>query len=317
MIFNAKSIRIEGMKHFRIILTFFTFVALSTPINSSMAEENTIGQKFGDEIVNLDDLYVRPTYENLSKLYWALNALDLNKDEHVDSYMQINECGIYRDYKFNEFEWRHVRTSARGIIAKEKDDFPVRFRIMRPMKLTDYDFEKKGFQVHSDFDTELSRRFSVIAGDVRDEICGIKGVIKDYPRGILVELNRPFELNFVPVDEELAQLYIKETMEKFTERAPKYQTQSNVYNTRNAFLEIRVKLFAHQGIVKNGDYDGYLGNVIGAIEGYKIYADRGREKLLYSEEMIRRNDNDENAAKNLEDQYKDFLKKREEIKIED
>jgi hypothetical protein len=307
------------MKHFKLVLIALSFALLfisSHAMAQYKDKDATDIQKFGEEIVKLDDLYVRPTFENLSKLYWALNALDLNTDSHVDDYMRINECGIYRDYKFNEFEWRHVRSSARGIIAKEKDDFPVRFRIMRPMKLTDYDFEKKGFQVHKKFDTELSRRFSVIAGDIRDEICGTPGVIKDYPRGLLVELNRPFELNFIPVDEELAQLYIKETMEKFTQRDTKSQTQANVYNSRDAFLEIRVTIFAHQGIVRNGDYEGYLTNVIGAIEGFKIYADRGRKKLLYSEEMIRRNDDDEAVSKNLEDQYKEFLKKRETIKVE-
>jgi hypothetical protein len=32
--------------------------------------------------------------------------------------------------------------------------------------------------------------------------------------------------------------------------------------------------------------------------------------------MIRRNDDDEAVSKNLEDQYKEFLKKRETIKVE-
>jgi hypothetical protein len=80
------------MKHFKLVLIALSFALLfisSHAMAQYKDKDATDIQKFGEEIVKLDDLYVRPTFENLSKLYWALNALDLNTDSHVDDYMRI------------------------------------------------------------------------------------------------------------------------------------------------------------------------------------------------------------------------------------
>jgi Fe-S cluster biosynthesis and repair protein YggX len=78
------------MKHFKLVLIALSFALLfisSHAMAQYKDKDATDIQKFGEEIVKLDDLYVRPTFENLSKLYWELmnvvstviiNSMNLN-----------------------------------------------------------------------------------------------------------------------------------------------------------------------------------------------------------------------------------------------
>lgn len=181
--------------------------------------------------------YQKATMQNFSKLYWALGMMDPDIDEHIDNYMAINECDIYKDYKFNEFEWKTIRDSARKMLMKEMPLFPTRYGIMQEIKLTDYDIKRGGFYINKKHDIESSRRFEVHAADTYDKICGFKRIIPHYPKGIILELNRPLEVKFIPVHETVARAYIEDTLEEFRNIKEKNQTQENLHEL---FFEHRV-----------------------------------------------------------------------------
>jgi len=257
--------------------------------------------------------YREPNMENFSKLYWALGMMDLSNDEMVDNYMAINECDIYKDYKFNEFEWKNIRNSARELLKKETPTFPTRFSFMQEIRLTDYDIEKGGFHIHENYDVENSRRFEVSAASKTEEICGFRSDIPHYPRGIVVELSRPFELDFFPVNRKLAEAYIEEKMEDFRNLKPKFQTQQNLYEARTAYMEINVKLFSFTGFTRSSQYAN-LASTVGVLESAKIYADRDKEVLLYAKTYGQREKSD-TIDPVLKEQFESFLAKRETIEV--
>ena len=110
-----------------------------------------------------DYIYEELTMDKLSQLYWAMSAemLDIDDDSDIDHFLRINECDIYRDYSHNEFEWKGVREAGRDFIRKNIDEFPVRFVIMQPILLSDYEFEKEGFNVQEDYKIDNVKRFVV------------------------------------------------------------------------------------------------------------------------------------------------------------
>ncbi len=256
--------------------------------------------------------YQKATIENFSKLYWTLGMLDPDVDEHIDNYMAINECDIYKDYKFNEFEWKNIRDSARKMLIKQMPLFPTRYGIMQEIKLTDYDIKEGGFYISKKHDIESSRRFEVHAADMYKEICGFKRDIPHYPKGIILELSRPLELKFIPVHESVARAFIEETLEEFREIKEKNQTQDNLYDFRTAYMEINVKIFSAIGYGKSSNAR-YLAKVIGVLESVKIYADRKKQTLLYAKAYARRT-KQEGIDPALKKQFIDFLSKREKIK---
>lgn len=257
--------------------------------------------------------YLKPSLENFSRLYWALGIMDPKIDEQIDNYMAINECDIYKDYKFNEFEWKNIRETARKMLTKSAPTFGTRFSIMQEIKLGGYDETRGGFEVQDKFSVDNSRRFEINAVDTANKVCGLSRYINYYPKGIILELSRPFTLDFLPVHESLARSYIEESIEEFRNIKEKYQTQENLYNKRSAYMEMNVKVFSFLGYGRSQS-SAYLAKTIGVLESIKVYADRKKTTLLFAKTFGKRKKNDTIDPK-LREQFESFLEKRKNIKI--
>ncbi len=241
---------------------------------------------------NISYVYERPTMTKLSQLYWTLGKLDLNEDPNVDFFLMINECDIYKDYFHNEFEWKTVRDATRKFISDNRNKFSLRFEVMQQLNLGEYHLETERFDIVPEAQIKNTRRFEVFANDYDVPICnydigGNVRPIPGYPRGLLVELTRPIMLTSLPVDKLTAHNYIEEKLKPFKALNPQYQNMDNLYALRDAYLVMKIKLFAYRG-------EGYstismqLAEVLGILEGIEIYADRKKKKLLYVEDYRRK-----------------------------
>ncbi len=250
-------------------------------------------------------LYEEITVKSLSHLFWALSKLDIKNQVHIDNFMLINECDIYKDYYSHDFEWREIRKSGAAFIEDNKDLFPLRFEFMQPLKVTDYDFEKEGFDVAEKYKIYSTRRFEVFATNLTESICGKQGNIAGYPRGLVVEFSRPFNLTFLPVNRELADIYISNKLKYFQELPAHQQNEQFMHEGRDIYLVMKVKFFASRGEARTREGVG-LGNVLAVLEGYEIYGDIERKMLLYSESF--------RSRKRKSKMEQDLIKKYQESK---
>lgn len=259
--------------------------------------------------------YKTPTIQSLSRLYWALSKFEPDEtgkidDLYIDNFLFINQCDLYQEFADNEFEWKKIQDSGRTFLAEHKDSFSKRFEYTQPLRLGEYNLETQAFELLESYKIRGARRFEVIAEDINSEICNQAGkyLIRGYPKGLIVEMNRPFTLEKVPVRQEIAEQYVEDNMSNrektLFDRYSPYQ--------RNAYLVVKMKIFTYQKEVPGGDF-GPLAKVLAVMEGYEIYADRDREELLFSENYIRKKTRSKMEIE-LKKRYQERLKKHMEEK---
>lgn len=254
--------------------------------------------------------YEEPTMANFSRLYWGLDRLSLENDVHVDNYVLINECEIYRDYYHNEFEWKTIREAAREQISKAKHNFPLRFSFVQPLNLAEYDFKKGGFHVLDEHVIRGARRFEMMATDSDGVICGKSRDIEAYPRGLLLQLSRPLILDFVPTSPDQAEKFIDRTGRVFKTYEVNQQTEENLYESRRAYLVLKVKVFSYQEDVRKGT-PYTLAGFLAVLEELDVYGDANLKELLYKKSFRRRR-----KASKLEEELKRKYEERKRAEQE-
>lgn len=254
--------------------------------------------------------YEKVTIKTLSQLYWALDKLDIEKVADVDYFMMINECDIYKDYNQHEFEWREIRKSAKKYIEDNKKAFPLRFEFIQELRLSEYDLKSQQFEVDDEYKIPRTRRFEVEALDATDATtCGHIGNIPDYPRGLIVEFSRPFELSTLPIAPDVAEKYIDKKMIAFRALPEHQQNEKFLSSTRDIYLVMKIKIFSYQGDARTREGMD-LANVLGVLEGFDVYADQDRKFLLHSENYIRARKKSK-MEEDLIRQYQESKKKQE------
>lgn len=296
-------------KFFLSVLILVAFIAL--PVSAEEKEKTLT-----DEEKLMEYIYEPMEMQKMSQLYWALDVLDTENDTHIDNFLRINECDIYRDYYSNEFEWQSIREAGRAFVKENKESFPVRFEIMQPLKLRDYNFELQAFEVDKEFHIDGISRFEVLALDYAEPICTGASYsskienIEGYPRGVLISLNRPITVQKVLTSPEKAQAYIDETSAIFRNYPAHQQTRENLYDLRKAYLVMKVKFFADTGEIHWKD-GVYFKDLFAVLEGIEIYTDISKENLLYAE-SYRRSKEDEAKRKKRKEKAKELRKEMKE-----
>lgn len=233
-------------------------------------------------VVKKDHIYEKPTMEELSKLYWLLGALDINNDEAIDNYLLINECGIYQEYRNNEFEWAKIRDSTRTYLKDNITTFPRRLEFLQPLYLGKYNIEKEYFEIAPDYVKPTSRRLEVLTKAHMVPVCDKSGEIDGYPKGLLVELTRPYGIDKIPVTKDKAQTYIDQRLEDYNKLADYQKTEKRLLESRDAYIWMKIRVFGYKGVERLEE--GYaLNTVFAVLEGVEVYADRDRKELLYSQ----------------------------------
>jgi hypothetical protein len=260
-------------------------------------------------------LYETPTVAKLSRLYWGLGKFKTAEDPkaHVNNYLKINECDLFKEFGHNEFEWRKIVDTTYDFLQKKQLAFSRNFAIVMPLHFSEYNSEKNAFEIWDKYKIKNSRSFESKAFDFNDNICGSAGKdIPGYPRSLFIELSRPFNLSYVPMPPERAEEFIKYKEPQFLALRDKQKTQEGLYYSRDIYMVMKVRIFSYKE-----DVDvkaGYrLAKVLGVLDRYEIYQDKDLKTLLYAEDVnIRIPRSDTEAT--LKKQYQERLKARAESK---
>lgn len=250
-------------------------------------EQQNAADPVADDIIrdepmdDLQDVYQRTTVTNLSKLYWGLGMLDMKDDNAIEQFLQINDCDLYNKYVHNDFEWAKIKQAARKMLGKTMALFPTHYELIIPIDVGQYDQGKSQFLVAPNSAMNNVKRMDV-APNYGVPICGSVDEIKNYPRNMILTLVRPFTFKVIPASAELAELYINSTQDVYNTTAAKFAV--GMYK-REAFLRLKVRIIQY---IETVDYHGkWRAVVIATIEGYEVYADQARLKLLYEKDMTK------------------------------
>lgn len=222
--------------------------------------------------------YLSPSFENLSRLYWKQNAIDILDDEAIDNFLLINECKIYQQFYEDDFEWLRIRKAARKMILDNKDSFSNKYQIILPVDLGRYDMERKGFPLINDTAFMDLRRIEIGGNSSNTEICEQGGTIPGYPRNVILVLSKPFQYDFLQLDEHIAQAYI---IRQRYDPIKKPKDLKNKYFNRLAFVRIRITFDKYQGNAKGTDGDS-LAIMFGRLDGIDVFEDPYEKRLLKS-----------------------------------
>ncbi len=225
--------------------------------------------------------YLQPEFKNLSKLYWKKNAVDLNNDSAVDNFLKINECDIYKSYFEDDFEWLRVRKAARKMLKENKDNFSNKYKIILPIDLGRYDIQREGFPLINGTSFLDLRRIEIGGNSDAAPICGETGDLEFYPRNVILVLSKPFQYDFVKLDEHIAQAYIIRQRYEPIERPKGLKNRD--FN-RLAFARIRLTFDKYQGETKGISGDP-LAIMFGKLDGIDIFEDPFEQRLLTSVDL--------------------------------
>ncbi len=234
-------------------------------------------------------IYESPTRKKFSRLYWALGILDPTVDDNIDNFLMINECELYKSNFFNELQWKGIREAGRKFLTDKRKDFSMRYEIVQPLYLGEYDTKLKSFHVLPEYQIKDMSRMEVFPEDYTETVClddgsGRVTQVPGYPIGIIAEFNRPLGIVSIPVEEQLARLYIEDKMQIFKKLDPRKQTQENIYSFRDAYLFMNIKFISYKkSVVTPSNYE--MAEIMTVLEGFEVYADKEKQMLLWAQDF--------------------------------
>ncbi len=263
-----------------------------------------------EESHNDQYIYESPTVKALSYMFWSLGLYKTSDNNAVDEFLRINECELYKRFSSDELEWGELRDAAKIFIEENKSEFPTRFTFILPLKLADYNIRRQAFELQDDYKIRASRRFELYAKDFDVKPCVREfGVEQSYPRILNMEFSRPFNLTHVPMTEDVANNYIKKTNDLYHKiYEERLRSKDIMYRFRDAFLVMKVKIFAHgknMGIDRRGRQ---IIQAMGMLESYSIFADKELAQLFYKQSYVA-NKKKGKLDMRLKEQY-DILRER-------
>lgn len=251
-------------------------------------------------------LYEKPTMKILSNMYWALGFADLENDEHIDHYLRLTECTIYRKFVSSEFEMKEIRDATRKFIVDNRKEFPTRVELVQELSLRDYDMKRRAFKIEPRYQIQSVRRFELVTkDDYFNGFCGAKGAAANniFPLGLVLEFSRPFTMTYVPAPPEIALEYIDSKDKLFQKVMDKAKNIEKVYDYRTAYLVMYAKAFAFRRVERSNSVRGAsLLQTMAVLEGIEVYGDAGRKQLFYSKSYLS-NRSPTEVSENLRKEY--------------
>ncbi len=206
-----------------------------------------------------------------------MNTYNWDDPAVIDSYLRVVECPLFKDFAKDEFEWQKVRVATKQHLLQNKSSFSNHFEFVRSLHLEAYDFNLGGFKVRNEDILLPTTRMLVSAnsaGSVSDCALDNLGVITlHFPLNMVLSFERPLELSFVPVSQEIAEKYLKMLQENKRSRQKE----------RLAYLRLRFKAQQAQPILKDGS-DSFA-HVYGDLLAVDVFADKELTLPLYSKKF--------------------------------
>jgi hypothetical protein len=248
-------------------------------VNQSLPPQASMDR---NEVTILRDNYAgkynMATLENLSKMYWRLGAFDMQDDLAVGNYVKITDCKIYTNFVNDDLEWSKIVNTVRGQLDQARGTFPLNFQFLIELNLGRYDPARGGFPLTNKTGFKDAKRIEVDSMDARKEICYDPKAILDYPKSIFILLPQPFSLDFIKLDEHVAQAYILRKKSEYSQLPEEVRVRRY---ERDAFLRLRVTFNQYHGNLE-GPNNMLMGILFGKIDGYEIFEDSGQKRLMLS-----------------------------------
>ena len=226
--------------------------------------------------------YNPSTLENLSRLYWRLGAFDFDDETAIGNYLKINDCKIYTEYLNDDLEWKEIIKTMKQHLRNDNATFPLNYQFVLQLHLGRYDMEQGGFPIIDKTGFDKSQRIEVDSIDYNRQICFDQNAIKDYPKSVMILLSKPFTLDFVKLNEHVAQAYILRKKSEYEHMDP--AAKINAYE-RDAYLRLRVTFSQYHGNLK-GQNNNNLAILYGNIDGYEIFEDGSQQRLMKSVNLL-------------------------------
>jgi hypothetical protein len=215
------------------------------------------------------DLYTFTSWETTIKTLWRLNVLSLNKDEDIDNTLRVLECPIYHKYTRDDFEWQKIRAAMRKEIEASRSRWPLMVKFMQPVQLDDYNFDRKIFPLKSGSKYEGVYRLQIAAqSPAKENICtaDLNYGIANMPHNASIRLPRAFKMTEIPVEDEIAEVYI--------DRVAKLEEQDG-RSHREAYIVFYVTLERYlDQITDSSGVKVDLAEFAGKIDRIEVYADQ-------------------------------------------
>ena len=261
--------------------------SVAAPAPSAAEPQMTMPASTDEEVTIMRDdfagKYNISSLQNLSKLYWRLGAFDFDDDLAVGNYLKINDCKIFTEYLNDDLEWKEIVKVMKEHLRRERDTYPLNFQFVLEQHLGRYDPALKGFPLVDRTGFKDAKRIEVSSIDQNRQICNDYAAIKDYPKSLIILLPKPFTLNFLPVDEHVAQAYILRKKAEFAQideavRLTRYE--------RTAYLRLRVSFSQYHGNLR-GENAELMAILFGRIDGYEIFEDAAQKRLMVSVDLTK------------------------------
>ena len=209
-------------------------------------------------------LYSSTDLKQLAKAYLSFGRLDVEKDNIVDQYLMISECGLYKEFFSNDIEWNKIRTATRDYLKTYASSFPKRFEFTQPIYLDRYDFKSGSFRLAANSIQSSVTRMIISGNSIGAYPCLSIGnfVESDFPVNAVVTLSRPFNYSSVQTDQLTAEEYLK-----YLETNKADLTQG-----RPAYIRYRLKISQYSGAVTVSN--NYYGNFFGELESISVFGDK-------------------------------------------
>jgi len=216
-----------------------------------------------------EDGYHATTMENLSRLYWALDMLDLKDDIAIEQFLFINDCDIFNRFSQDPDQWPQIKATTRDMVCKKKDEFATRFEILVPVSIGPLDKSGKQYSITPAISLNNVKQLDV-ADNAGAEVCGSKEDMKSYPRSLLLNLAAPVSITSIPVTPELTEhLAALKTLQK----------------AATAVLRLKVRVGKYIDTQRiNGSWHAVT---TAALDGYELYNDSDETKLLFAQDLPR------------------------------
>lgn len=230
---------------------------------------------------NFAGKYNLSTLENLSKLYWRLGAFDYDDDMAVANYLKINDCKIFTEYLNDDLEWEEIIRVMKTHLQNESSTFPLNYQFLLQLHLGRYDATLGGFPLVDRTGFTDAKRIEVDSIDHDKEICFDPGTIKDYPKSVIILLPKPFTLDFLKIDEHVAQAYILRKKSEYSKLSDESKVRSY---ERDAYLRLRVSFSQYHGNLR-GETNQTMAILFGTIDGYEVFEDANQKRLMLSVDL--------------------------------
>ena len=227
---------------------------------------------------NYKGVYSISTLQNLSRLYWRLGAFDFDDRQALSNFLMINECKLYVEYSRDDLEWNQILQVMKKQIESKKDSYSTQYEFTVPVKLGTYSVREGGFPIVDNTGFYDVKRLEMPGASSNGDVCYERDEIPNYPRDVLLIMDKPFSLTFIELDEHVAQAYILRQKQKLESLKDEQKLRRD---ERYAYIRLRVTFYQYNGTIK-GRHLAKNAILYGSIDGYEVFEDPRQQLLMKS-----------------------------------